>query len=291
MASDVKKPSILGVIGGSGLYQMEQLELIGEHFPETSFGTPSDKITEGRLNDRPIFFLPRHGRGHRLLPSEVPYQANILAMKKLGVTHLLAVSAVGIMQENISPGDMVIPDQIIDMTKGIRKHTFYGQGVVGHSMFADPFCDSFRKLLIEASQNQGAKTHQRGTYICVEGPRFSSRAESDFFRKTMNPSIIGMTAMPEASLAREAGLSYGLLGLATDYDCWHESEEDVSVEAVLQVLKDNSSKAQQIVSLISRELSPDTAQPFMESCRQAIITQSDSIPAKTQAAIDELLNA
>lgn len=291
MASEVKKPSVLGVIGGSGLYQMEHLELIGEHLPETSFGTPSDQITEGRLNDKPIFFLPRHGRGHRLLPSEVPYQANILAMKKLGVTHLLAVSAVGIMREDIKPGDMVIPDQIIDMTKGIRGHTFYGQGVVGHSMFADPFCDSFRKLIIEASRRQGAATHQSGTYICVEGPRFSSRAESNYFRKTMDPSIIGMTAMPEASLAREAGLSYGLLGLATDYDCWHESEDDVSVEAVLKVLKDNSSRAQHIVNLISKSLSPEMEQPFIESARQAIITQNDLIPEKTRSAMDELFHA
>ncbi|MCB9228661.1 MAG: MTAP family purine nucleoside phosphorylase [Deltaproteobacteria bacterium] len=269
---------------------MSGLKVIAEHPLETVWGKPSDVIVEGQIGARTVFFLPRHGRGHHLVPSEVPYRANIAALKSLGATHILAVSAVGIMREDIRPGDLVIPDQLIDMTKGIRAHTFYGRGAAGHSLFADPFCSVFRDMLLSAVREQPVTAHDGGTYICIEGPRFSSRAESRYFRAAMNPSVIGMTAMPEASLAREAGLSYALLGLATDYDCWHETEEDVSVDAVLEVLKSNSVCAQAMVRAVSALLAPDSPRPFDDAHVQATITPEESMLPEARQMLAELFS-
>ncbi len=268
----------LGVIGGSGVYQMTGVELVKEHHIHTPFGEPSDAVVEAKIDGRTAYFLPRHGRGHRLLPSEVNSRANIYALKSLGVTHVLAVSAVGIMKEYIRPGDMVIPDQLFDRTKGLRASTFFGQGIVGHVEFADPFCPDFAGWIERAAHSITEQVHTGGSYVCIEGPQFSTRAESLYYRETLKPSVIGMTAIPEAKLIREAEMAYGMLALATDYDCWHEHEADVSVEAVLAVLKANSEKANSIIKALTCSLPATHESRIFESARYAIMTSPDVIP-------------
>ncbi len=275
-------PTKLGVIGGSGIYQMDGAKVVREHDIETPFGKPSDPVIETDINGRRVFFIPRHGKGHRLTPSEVNYRANIYALKKLGVTHVLAVSAVGIMKESIRPGDMVVPDQIFDRTKGVRASTFFGEGCVGHVSFADPFCSELRGVIISSAKANDARVHNGGTYVCMEGPQFSTRAESHFYRKTLEPSVIGMTGLPEAKLAREAELCYAILALATDYDCWHETEEDVSVEAVMSVLKANSELANRVVKKVSDLLATTSTCSCQHAAETAIMTRHDLIPGKTK---------
>lgn len=272
---------VLGIIGGSGLYQMEGAEVVAEHAISTSFGQPSDAIVETRLGDRTVFFLPRHGRGHRLLPSEVPARANVCALKMLGVTHVLAVSACGIMREEIAPGDMVVPDQIFDRTRGQRPSTFFGEGIVGHLPFADPFCGELRELLLQSAGETDAAVHAGGTYICMEGPLFSTRAESEFYRKTVDAAVIGMTALPEAKLAREAELCYAMLAMGTDYDCWHEEEEDVSIEQVLAVMQANAATAHQIVRCLVEALPDQSKCACLSAAAHAIVTAREKIPAET----------
>mgnify|MGYP006280267289 CR=1 FL=1 len=284
MAQAVK----LGVIGGSGLYQIAGITPRREHRLDTPFGTPSDAVVEAEVGGRSVYFLPRHGVGHRLTPSEVPYRANIYAMKQLGVTHLLAVSACGIMRADIVPGDMVVPDQIYDRTKGIRESTFFGEGIVGHVTFADPFCPDMRSIVIEAAKQEGARVHATGTYVCMEGPAFSTRAESQYYRKTLTPAVIGMTAIPEAKLAREAELCYGMLALATDYDCWHETHADVTVDMVLEVLRANSELANRIVKKVAEILPETSASPLLNAAKNAIMTRRDQIPPATKAKLDLL---
>lgn len=273
-------PVKLGIIGGSGIYQMSGVEVVKEHSITTPFGEPSDKIIEGRLEGRTVYFLPRHGKGHRHLPSEVNYRANIYALKSLCVTHVLAVSAVGIMKEFIRPGDMVIPDQIYDRTKGLRPGTFFGEGIVGHFEFADPFDAALNQWILKAAKGVTDRVHMGGAYVCIEGPTFSSRAESRQYRDTLAPAIIGMTAIPEAKLAREAELCYGMLATATDYDCWHEHEDDVSVEAVLAVLKANSEKANAIIRALVRSLPEAHESPIFSAGQFAIMTARELIPEK-----------
>ncbi len=274
----VTLPVKLGVIGGSGVYQMSGVEVIKEHAISTPFGDPSDKIIEARLNGRPVYFLPRHGKGHRYLPSEVNYRANIYALKSLGVTHVLAVSAVGIMKEYIQPGDMVIPDQIYDRTKGQRNGSFFGGGIVGHIEFADPFCSDLSGWIEVAARKVSARVHRGGAYVCIEGPQFSTRAESHHYRATLRPAVIGMTGIPEAKLAREAELCYGMLALATDYDCWHEGEADVSVDAVLAVLKANSENANEIVRELIKGLPETHTSKIFEIAKYSILTAPEVIP-------------
>jgi len=286
-----KKAVKLAVIGGSGLYQMDAVKVVKEHDVTTPFGKPSDAIIETQIDGRVVYFLPRHGRGHRLTPSEVPYRANIYALKQLGVTHILAVSACGIMKDEIKPGDMVVPDQIFDRTKGVRESTFFGDGIVGHVSFADPFCDEMRQLIIAACTANKATTHGSGTYVCMEGPMFSTRAESQQYRKTLDPAVIGMTAIPEAKLAREAELSYGMLALATDYDCWHETEEDVTVEVVLAVLKANAALANAIVKSVAASLPHESSSPALHAARHAIMTTPALIPAATKERLALLYGA
>jgi len=258
---------------------MEGVEKVREHSLGTPFGRPSDLVVEARISGRQVFFLPRHGRGHRLLPSEVNYRGNIHALKQLGVTHVLAVSAVGIMKEHIRPGDMVIPDQIFDRTKGIRPATFFGEGIAGHVGFADPFCEELRQVVAQAAAARGAVVHQGGIYVCMEGPQFSTRAESHFYRREVDASVIGMTALPEAKLAREAEICYALLAMGTDYDCWHETEEDVSVEAVLGILKANAALANAIVAEVARLLPAASVCECLHAARHAIITAPEAISA------------
>ena len=278
MVEHAAKEVRLGVIGGSGVYQMPGVEIASERELETPFGAPSDRVVEARIDGREVFFLPRHGRGHRLLPSEVNSRANIHALKQMGVTHLVAISAVGIMKEEIRPGELIVPDQIFDRTRGIRPSTFFGEGVVGHLPFADPFCEDLRRIVAEAARTCGATVHEGGTYVCMEGPQFSTRAESHFYRRAVDAAVIGMTALPEAKLAREAELCYALLAMGTDYDCWHEIEEDVQIESVLEILRKNATLAGEVVVEVARRLPERSDCGCLYAAEAAIITAPEAIP-------------
>jgi 5'-methylthioadenosine phosphorylase len=270
--------AVLGVIGGSGIYEIPGLTEVKEVAFETPFGAPSDAIVSGRLGDTQLLFLPRHGRGHRVAPHEINYRANVCAMKQLGATHLISLSAVGSMKEEIAPGHVVIVDQFIDLTKR-RISTFFEGGVVAHVGFADPVCPHLAKALASAAESAGAKVHFGGSYVCMEGPQFSTRAESRVYR-SWGVSVIGMTAMPEAKLAREAELPYATMALATDYDCWHETEEDVTVEAILAVLKANADLAKRTVAALAGNL-PDTSEsPATGALRYAVISDPKSQTAE-----------
>jgi 5'-methylthioadenosine phosphorylase len=274
---------VLGVIGGSGLYEIEGLTSVEQVHVDTPFGAPSDEVVRGRLGETTLLFLPRHGKGHRIAPHEIPFRANVCALKKLGATHLVSISAVGSMKESIAPGDFVVADQLIDLTKR-RVSTFFEGGIVGHVGFADPVCPLMSEALAEAARRAGAKVHEGGTYVCIEGPQFSTRAESLLYR-SWGVSVIGMTALPEAKLAREAELPYALLALATDYDCWHESEEDVTVEAVLAVMKKNVATARRAVAELARQLPDPSTSKASTALASAIMTAPEKI---TDVARDRL---
>jgi 5'-methylthioadenosine phosphorylase len=278
---------VLGIIGGSGLYDIEGLEAVEEVRVATPYGEPSDTVVRGRLGEVTLLFLPRHGRGHRIAPHEIPFRANVCALKKLGATHLVSISAVGSMKEAIAPGDFVVADQLIDLTKR-RPSTFFDDGVVGHVGFADPVCEHMAEALAAAARRAGAKVHAGGTYVCIEGPQFSTRAESLLYR-SWGVSVIGMTALPEAKLAREAELPYALLALATDYDCWHESEEDVTVEAVLAVMKKNVVAARRTVVELSRTLPDPKASKASTALAAAIMTAHDRITPAAHERLDWLV--
>lgn len=228
---------MLGIIGGSGLYQLPALENPVERSANTPFGEPGSPIVLGHIGATPVAFLARHGKGHRLSPTSIPYRANIHALRALGVTHLLSISAVGSLREDLPPRTAVLPDQIIDRTT-LRDRTFFDNGIVAHVGLAEPFCADFRRALAELLATHDVAVHSGGAYVCIEGPQFSTRAESHLYR-SWNASVIGMTAMPEARLAREAGLCYATLAMVTDFDVWHETEESVSVDVVRRVLNDN----------------------------------------------------
>lgn len=282
------QPVVLGVLGGSGVYGMDGVTLVKEHTVDTPFGAPSDAVAELSYEGKTFYFIPRHGKGHRYLPSEVNYRANIYALKSMGVSHLMAVSAVGIMKEDVRPGDMIIPDQIFDRTKGVRPSTFFGDGVVGHVTFADPFNREMSELIHAAAKAETDRVTRGGTYVCMEGPQFSTRAESLFYRKTLGPVAIGMTAIPEAKLAREAEMCYGMLALATDYDCWHEDESDVAVTDVLKVLKDNAQLANAIVRKVITSLPATSSDEALSAGRFATLTDPAVIPAATRAKLELL---
>lgn len=271
----------LGVIGGSGLYQMDGLVDVEEVSVQTPFGPPSDAITLGRLGDTPMAFLPRHGRGHRLNPTEVPSRANIHALKSLGVEWVISVSAVGSLREHLAPLDLVIPDQLFDRTKS-RPNTFFEGGVVVHASFADPFCPHLSGLLTEAAAGLGdVKAHRGGTYVCIEGPLFSTKAESRIYRQ-LGCDVIGMTALPEAKLAREAELCYATVACITDYDVWHETEEPVTVEMVVANLARNAASAQRIIRAVAAQLPADRSAVTCEcdhALANAILTDRAIIPA------------
>jgi len=276
----------IGVIGGSGLYQMHELTDMVNVAVDTPFGPPSDELVIGTLAGKRVAFLPRHGRGHRLLPSEIPYLANMHALRQLGVEHVISVSAVGSMREEIAPGHICLPDQFIDLTKG-RPRTFFGGGVVCHIPFDKPVCADLADVLHRAGKKAGAVMHDGGTYVCIEGPQFSTRAESNLYR-SWDVHVIGMTNLPEARLAREAEMCFATLALATDYDCWHVTEE-VSVEQILRIISQNVRLAQEIirraVSMIpdSRDCSCGNA------LAHAIITDKSAIPEATRRRLDLLL--
>ena len=269
----------VGVIGGSGLYAMEGLTDIQELQVQTPFGAPSDAITTGRLEGVAVAFLPRHGRGHRLNPSEVPSRANIYALKSLGVEYVLSVSAVGSLREDHRPLDLVVPDQLFDRTKS-RANSFFEGGVVAHVAFADPFCPHVSGLLYESmSRLDGVSAHRGGTYVCIEGPLFSTKAESRIYRQ-LGCDVIGMTALPEAKLAREAEMCYATIACVTDYDVWHESAEPVTVEMVVANLTRNVANAKRIIRDVVSRLPADRAQMACgcsSALRNAIMTDPSLI--------------
>ena len=279
----------LGVIGGSGLYEMEGLEQIERIRLDTPFGQPSDEYITGMLNGVRMVFLPRHGRGHRLLPSEVNYRANIFGMKQLGVERIISVSAVGSLKEAIAPGHIVIPDQFIDRTKGIRKDTFFGDGIVAHVGFADPTCPCLSETLVRSALAAGATVHRGGTYICMEGPAFSTRSES-FMYLGLGASVIGMTNLTEAKLAREAEICYGIIALSTDYDCWHDSHDDVTVDAIIAIIQKNVAMAKQIIRHAVGDASDEAKCCCKLALDHAVITDRSVIPAETYKKLQPILN-
>jgi 5'-methylthioadenosine phosphorylase len=271
---------VIGVIGGSGLYQIEGLQHVRELDVSTPFGKPSDKFIQGSLADTELLFLPRHGRGHRWLPTEINFRANIFGMKKLGVERIISVSAVGSLREKIAPGHVVIPDQFIDRTTQ-RPSTFFGKGVVAHVSLADPFCKELSTALVDAANLTGATIHQSGTYLCMEGPQFSTRAESHLYRN-WGADIIGMTNLQEAKLAREAEICFATLALATDYDCWNESAGDVEIDHVLAVLQQNVQLAKKTIRQVVRNLGHGRSCGCASALKTAIITEKSTIPKKVR---------
>lgn len=267
----------IGIIGGSGLYEIDGLHQVKRVTLATPFGSPSSPVVLGELDGVRVAFLSRHGRGHRLSPSEINYRANVYALKAIGVRRVISVSAVGSMKDSVKPGDVVLPDQFIDLTKR-RFSTFFEGGVVAHVAFGDPVCASLATSLLGAGRSVGATVHQGGTYLCMEGPQFSTKAESNLYRQ-WGVSVIGMTNMPEAKLAREAELCYATVALVTDYDCWHEIEEPVTVEAILATLCANVALAKRLLRAAVKSAASVTSCPCQQALQHAIVTAPDTIPA------------
>ena len=288
--------ALVGIIGGSGLYQMDALQDTQEHVMDTPFGAPSDVLVTGKVHGVPAVFLARHARGHRLLPSEVPYRANIYALKTLGVRYLLSVSAVGSLREDFKPLDMVLPDQFIDLTRH-RDSTFFGRGAVAHVSMAQPVCPAtagvlagaVRQVLAAQPPGHDVALHESGTYVCIEGPQFSSQAESHWYRG-MGAGVIGMTNMPEAKLAREAQIAYATLAMVTDFDCWHPREAHVTANMALANLFKNAGRAQQVAAEAIRLLGAE--QPVSEAhtaLKNALVTQPDAMAHEVRARLAALL--
>jgi 5'-methylthioadenosine phosphorylase len=280
----------IGLIGGSGLYAMEGLADTREHRIDTPFGATSDPIVTGCLDGVPVAFLARHGKGHRLIPSEVPYRANVYAMKSIGVRYLVSVSAVGSLREEIRPLDLVLPDQFIDLTKR-REATFFGNGAVAHVAMAEPVCPELSAVLANAVADGAgdARLHRGGTYVCIEGPAFSMKAESHWYR-AMGAAVIGMTSMPEAKLAREAQLAYATLALVTDYDCWHPHEATVSADLAIANLMKNSAVAQQVIkSLVQRLHRAPPSSAAHTALATSLVTRPEAMSEATRARLRVLL--
>jgi 5'-methylthioadenosine phosphorylase len=278
----------VGVFGGSGLYEIEGLENVREIALATPFGSPSDAYITGMLRGTRMVFLPRHGRGHRINPTEINFRANVWGMKKLGVTRIVSVSAVGSMREDIAPGDFVVVDQFFDRTRH-RQDTFFGQGVVAHVMFADPTCPEVRRSLLESGAELALRMHDGGTYLNMEGPQFSTRAESRIYR-TWGVDVIGMTNLQEARLAREAEICYGTVAMATDYDCWHESHEAVTVEAILEVMAKNVGNARRLIAESIPGLPAIRGCACGQALTNAILTAPDRIPPEARERLGLLLD-
>jgi 5'-methylthioadenosine phosphorylase len=279
----------LGVIGGSGLYAMEGLTDLEEHGVDTTFGAPSDIVVSGRLGDTRLLFLPRHGRGHRFAPHEINYRANILALKQLGAEQIVSISAVGSLKENVHPGDLVLVDQYIDRTRSRPSTFFEGVGVVAHVELATPVCEALQGALYKAALEIGARAHRGGTYVCIDGPQFSTRAESNLYR-SWSAHVIGMTNLPEARLAREAELPYASVAMVTDYDCWHQVEASVNVASVLAVLAKNVTTAQALLQTVSRMLPDPSASPASRALEHALITPYERFGAEAKKKLAPLLS-
>jgi 5'-methylthioadenosine phosphorylase len=281
-----EKPS-LAIIGGSGLYHMTGLTSISEHEIITPFGKPSAPIITGELDGKLVAFLARHGVGHTLTPGEVPYRANIYALKTLGVERIISINACGSLKEDFAPGQIIIPDQLYDNTRN-RARSFFGEGLVAHAGVADPFCDDLSLQLEKAVEETGAVVHQGGSFIIIEGPRFSTRAESNVYR-SWGMSIVGMTTSPEAFLAREAELCYAVMAHVTDFDVWHISEAPVTVEMVIKVLNQNVEVAQKAIRNLIKELPDNCSCECKNAMATALITQRDLIPTGTRKKLDLLI--
>lgn len=282
---------MLGIIGGTGIYQLEGLEVTAEHELETPFGAPSAPIIQGRMGERDLFFLPRHGRKHELLPSEVNYRANIWALKKLGVTEVVGLSAVGSLREEIAPGDLSLPDQYFDFVKGNREKTFFGKGLAAHVSTAEPTSKPLADALEQAGAQVGISVHRGKTYGCVDGPRLGTRAESFFLRGAAGCDLVGMTNVPEVFLAREAQISYCTIAIATDYDCWMEDPaHHVSVEQVIARYGASLEKAKKLLTAFINASVQELDCPSRTSLACAVLTPRDSLTAEQQALL-ELLSA
>jgi len=279
---------VVGIVGGSGLYDMEGLVDRAEHWVTTPFGDPSDAILAGTIGETRFLFLPRHGRGHRLAPHEINYRANILALKQLGATQIISISAVGSLQERIRPGDVVLVDQFIDRTRSRPSTFFEGVGVVAHVEFADPIDAALQDALYRAAIEVGARVHRGGTYVCIEGPQFSTRAESELYR-SWGATVVGMTNLPEARLAREAELPYATIALVTDDDAWKREEAAVSVDAVLAVLKKNVGMAQAILRAVASRLPDPEHSPASRALERALMTAPDRIAPGAREKLAPLL--
>jgi len=278
----------IGVIGGSGLYDMEGLTVREERTVETPFGAPSDVFVIGELEGRSVAFLARHGRGHRLMPSEINFRANVYAMKVLGVERIISVSAVGSMKEQYAPTHIVVPDQFFDRTRH-RPDTFFGEGLVAHVSLADPVCAEMVELAVEAAREAGATVHRGGTYLCMEGPQFSTRGESLIYR-SWGVDVIGMTNLQEARMAREAEICYATLAMVTDYDCWHEEEEDAHTASILEVLRQNVKTGQRVVANLVRRLPErDAEHPCANALAGGIITDPARIPVETREKLHPIV--
>ena len=282
-------PVKIGVIGGSGPYEMEGVDDVRRMAVRTPFGDPSDGIVVGSLEGVRVAFLARHGQGHRHIPSQVPYRANVYALKSLGVEQLISVSACGSLREHLHPGDMVVPDQLYDHTR-LRVNTFFGEGLAAHISVAEPFCPRLSALLAEAVEATGGTVHRGGSLITIEGPRFSTKAESSTFRR-WGMDVINMTTCPEAFLAREAEMCYAVANGISDYDVWHESEEPVTVEMVIEVLNQNARLAQRAVAELVKRLASESGRACScgDALGQALITRFDSIPAETTERLRPLV--
>jgi len=277
----------IAVIGGSGLYDIEGLTDIKEVNPDTPFGRPSDAITIGRLGGTGIAFLPRHGKGHRISPTEVPYRANIYALKGLGVEWIIAVNTVGSFKQEIKPGDLVIPDQLIDRTRS-RANTFFGEGIVAHIPFAEPFCPVLSQILLEAAKETGASVHPKGTYVVMEGPAFSTKAESRLYR-SWGADIIGMTALPEAKLAREAEICYAIIAGVTDYDSWQEQNEPLVVDAILNILHQNVDTIKKIIKLAVARIPKKRDCDCATALKAAFVTAPRFMPPEQKRKLNLLI--
>ena len=282
----------IGIIGGSGLYDLEGLHQAEPREVRTPFGDPSDVIVAGRMGDREVFFLPRHGRGHRLLPSEINHRANIFAFKQLGVTSVLSISAVGSLREERRPRDIVLPDQYFDRTRRHRDDTFFGDGLVAHVPFGDPTCAELRSLAADSARRivggGPVRVHEGGTYVSMEGPAFSTKAEAQVYR-TFGFDIIGMTSLPEAKLCREAEICYQALAMVTDYDCWHETEAAVTVETVIAHLQANTALAKEILRDLIPRLTERPDCPCRSALKNAILTRPDMVPDETRHKLEPLV--
>ncbi len=277
----------VGIIGGSGLYDMEGIKNLEEVDIYTPFGKPSGRFIKGILENKEVVFLPRHGKGHSILPGEINYRANIWGLKSLGVTHIISSTAVGSLKEEIAPGQIVIPDQFIDRTRG-RKSTFFGDGIVAHLQFGNPVCKNLTDLIFQSAKEIGVDCFKDGTYVCINGPIFSTKAESLLY-KNWGASVIGMTNATEAKLAREAELCYATISLTTDYDCWFESEEEVNVETILEVMANNISTAKNIIKQCVKNIDMNTQCPDQSALQYAILTKKEMIHKKIYERLSLLI--
>lgn len=277
----------IGIIGGSGLYSMGGLTATKEIRLKTPFGTPSDAIVLGTLEGKKVAFLARHGRGHRILPSEVNYRANIYGMKMLGVERIISVSAVGSLKEDLRPGEFLVPDQFFDRTKN-RAATFFGDGLVAHVAFAHPTCGTLSEILADACLHEAVKVHRRGTYICIEGPQFSTLAEAEVNRK-LGFDVIGMTNLTEAKLAREAEICYATIAMITDYDCWHPEHESVTAAQIIATLNQNAENAQKALRTAVREIPAARACKCGSALQHALVTDMKLVPAATKKRLAAII--